>query len=80
MIYRVILHPQAAREAENAYLYIAQSAPETAVRWYNHLMEAMESLAKFPRRYPLAPENPYFAQEIAPSLPWQLSGALYRPQ
>ena len=64
MTHKVILHPAAAREAEQAYRYIAQRAPENASRWYNRLLDAMFSLADFPRRCPLAPESRYLKREI----------------
>ena len=50
--YRVILQPAAAAEIEQAYLRIAEEAPETAVRWYNGLMDAIESLSAHPEALP----------------------------
>ncbi len=62
--YRVIIQPAAAAEIEHAYLRIAAEAPETAARWYNGLLDAIESLSAHPRRCSLAPENSAFEYEI----------------
>ncbi len=62
--YRVIIQPAAATEIEQSYLRIAAEAPETAARWYNGLLDAIESLSAHPRRCALAPENAAFEYEI----------------
>src|SRR5436309_13182653 len=64
MKYRIILQPEAAEQAEQAYLYIARQAPRNAVRWYERLLDAIDSLADFPQRCSLAPEDQYFDEEI----------------
>lgn len=64
MSHKVVLDAEAAREAEEAYPYIARRAPDAAARWYDRLLEAMWSLAEFPRRHPLAPEDAFFPEEI----------------
>jgi plasmid stabilization system protein ParE len=64
MSYKVVIHPAAARDAEEAYLYIAQRSPENAWRWYDGLIDAMFSLADFPGRCPIAPESHYLDEEI----------------
>jgi plasmid stabilization system protein ParE len=64
MIYRVVIQPPAQADIEATYLRIAAEAPETAVRWYNGLIDAIESLSLHPRRCALAPENPAFEHEI----------------
>ncbi len=64
MTFRVIVQPPAEDEIETAYLRIAADAPETAARWYNWLMDAIESLSSHPRRCSIAPENAAFDLEI----------------
>lgn len=64
MIYRVIIQPNAEAELEAAYLYRYERAPHEAVRWFAGFVEAINSLAQFPARCPLAPENGHFAEEI----------------
>ncbi len=64
MTFTVIVQPPAGVEIERAYLTIAAEAPETAARWYNGLMDAIESLSSLPARCSLAPENDAFDLEI----------------
>jgi len=64
MIYRVIIQPNAEAELEAAYLYRYERAPQEAARWFAGFVEAINSLAQFPTRCPLAPENGHFAEEI----------------
>ncbi len=62
--YRVVIQPPAETEIEQAYLRIAAEAPDTAVRWYLGLLEAIESLSTHPQRCGLSPENSAFEYEI----------------
>lgn len=62
--YRVIIQPPVETEIEQAYLRIAEEAPETAARWYYGLLDAIESLSDHPKRCSLAPENSAFEYEI----------------
>lgn len=64
MAFRVELSPQANREAEEAYRWIAEASPRGAHRWYNGLMDALRSLSHHPERCPLAPENDVFDEDI----------------
>ena len=64
MTYRVIIQPAAGQEIEQAYIKIAAEAPVAAARWYNGLMEAIESLSSHPTRCSLAPESASFDLEI----------------
>ena len=57
MAYQVEIGPSALREAEEAYLYIAQEAPDAAVKWFNSLVDTVYSLESLPNRCPLAPES-----------------------
>jgi len=59
--YRIVLRKEARDEAVTAARYILQEAgKQTAVRWYEGLAEAMESLQTWPLRCPLARENSVF--------------------
>jgi len=64
MKYRVLVIPCAAAEIEEAYLWIAERAPESAVRWFNGLYSVIDTLETFPERCPHAPEDDFFQQEI----------------
>ena len=74
MAYRIEISPSALREAEEAYLYIAQEAPESAVAWFNSLVDAIYSLEELPNRCPPAPESEEAKQTIRQLLYGKLSG------
>jgi plasmid stabilization system protein ParE len=56
MKHRVEISPQALADVEAAVEYIRARAPESVARWYDRLMERVESLAVRPNRCPLASE------------------------
>lgn len=56
MKYTIILTPRAARDAEDAYAWIARDAPDTAVQWYNRLIDTLQKVETMPNRCPLARE------------------------
>lgn len=64
MNYEVIILPEAEQEAYEAYLWIAEAAPEAATAWLRGLRAAITTLSDLPRRCPLAPENAFFTEEI----------------
>ncbi len=64
MVYSVEVTDEADAQADQIFEWITQEAPEAAVRWYNGLLDAIESLREKPRRSPLAPENDYFEEEL----------------
>jgi len=64
MSYQVVTTQQAESEIETAYLWTKNYSPEKAMLWYFDVQEAIESLANFPARCPLAPESVTFGQEI----------------
>lgn len=64
MSYQVVTTQQAESEIETAYLWTANYSPEKAMLWYFDVQEAIESLANFPARCPVAPESVTFGQEI----------------
>ncbi len=56
----------AAEEDADAILawLMSEHAGETGLRWFVALQDAIASLAEFPQRCPLAPENAAFPFEI----------------
>lgn len=64
MKYRVEVTDQAKAQADEAYRYIFERAPDNATRWFYGLWDAMATLASMPLRCPLAPENDCFECEI----------------
>lgn len=64
MAYQVEIGPSALRESEEAYLYIAQDAPDAAVEWFNGLVDAVYSLEDLPSRCSLAPESEEAGRQI----------------
>lgn len=61
---RVIITPSAERDIEGAYLWIAERDVEAATRWFNRLLDVIETLEIFPERCPLAPESVQLGMEI----------------
>lgn len=47
-----------------AFDWIRERAPDAAVRWYDALENALQSLGQFPERCALAAENDAFEEEI----------------
>lgn len=64
MTHKVILLGRAERELREATAYIAQQVPETAERWFNGFIAALDTLAENPERCSLAPESDLFPYEI----------------
>ncbi len=64
MKYRVIIQSPAVAEMDEAYLWIAERAPESATKWFNGLEAAIYTLEDFPQRCPLAEESKAFDVEI----------------
>src|SRR5205823_2602103 len=54
----------AEAESEALYLWLLRRSPQHAAVWYEGFLAAINSLADFPRRCPLARENALFDQEI----------------
>ncbi len=55
--HQVILSPEAEKNIEEAFVWIARSDETAAKNWYEGLMAAIMALSKFPLRYPLSPES-----------------------
>ena len=64
MSYEVITTQKAESDIEAAYQWIASYSPEKARLWFFDVQEAIESLANFPFRCPLAPESVTFGLEV----------------
>ena len=64
MKYRVHLTHSASADAERAYDWLAQRAPRAAVKWFNGLLDVVESLEMFPRLCGLARESEKSPEEI----------------
>jgi len=64
MTYRVVVTAAAKQDLRAAYLWAAERAPMTAIAWLNRFETELESLAHFPERCELAPENHLVAKEI----------------
>lgn len=62
--YQILFTERAYRDLDDAYQWIAERAPEAAVRWYHGFIDALLSLKEFPERCQLAPENPRLPGEI----------------
>ena len=64
MKYRVIIEPPARANIDEAYLWIAERNPGAAIKWFNGLEKAVQTLEDFPQRCPLAEESKVFDVEI----------------
>lgn len=64
MEYRVEIAPDAYDEIDRVFEWIAKESPSAAADWLNGLFERLHSLATHPRRFPIAPENDVFEDEI----------------
>jgi len=64
MAYRVRLTPEAEADIEALYRGLIARTPLRGAEWFNGMIDAIESLASRPQRCPLAPETPFFQEEI----------------
>ena len=64
MKYRVLIEPPARDNIDEACLWIAERNPSAAVKWFNGLEQAIQTLEDFPHRFPLAGESKAFDVEI----------------
>ena len=65
MIYRIVIEPTAEREIRSAVRWKTENAsPTVAARWYNGLIQKIETLRHHPTRCPLAAEDDKFDEEI----------------
>ena len=64
MPHRVVITAAAKQNLRVAYLWAAERAPHTAFEWLRRFDAELESLAGFPERCALAPENAILEPEI----------------
>ncbi len=65
MAFRVETTLAAEQEADEALEWLlSQHAGDAGTRWFLALQDAIASLAEFPERCPLAPENAIFSFEV----------------
>ena len=65
MTYRIIIEPTAEREIRSAVRWKTENAsPTVAARWYNGLIQKIDTLRRRPTRCPLAAEDDKFDEEI----------------
>ena len=64
MTYRVVVTAAAKQNLRNAYLWAAGRAPLTASLWLTRFEAELASLAHFPERCQIAPENSLVEAEI----------------
>jgi plasmid stabilization system protein ParE len=64
MKYRVEITATALAEVQEAYAWLAGRSSAAAGRWRAALLEAVDSLERFPERCPLAPESDHLGREI----------------
>ena len=57
MKYEVRLQPPAVDDLEEAYLWAAKHAPDTAGRWLARFQDSLQTLANNPERCGFAPEH-----------------------
>jgi plasmid stabilization system protein ParE len=56
--YRVDVSEAAELEADQIYLWIQQRSPDAAHRWYTGLLQAFDTLTRFPHRCAALPGRP----------------------
>jgi len=64
MKYAVIIQPDAERDVDEAYVWLAEQSPDAAARWLEDLGTLVDSLETFPKRCGLAPESEFFDIKI----------------
>ena len=65
MLYRVKVSRAAVADAESAYVWMKLNYSERqATKWFNGLVDAVNSLEEFPTRCPKAPESQELGLEL----------------
>jgi plasmid stabilization system protein ParE len=77
MRYKLIVHPSALADLEEAYRWIAERSPQWATRWFNGFVEAIESLKTMPERCEKAVESRYVGIQVRQLL-YGRQGGIYR--
>ena len=76
MAFRVKVSLSAKTDADHAYAWMKeQYSEEQATKWFNGLVDAVNSLEEFPRRCPLSPESEELGLELRQLLYGKRSGA-----
>jgi hypothetical protein len=63
-MYRLRVLPEADRDIDQNYLWIARRSRNGAMTWYCKLLEVLETLKSRPLSYGLAPESGLVGREI----------------
>ncbi len=64
MTHRILVADRAATDLEEAFHWLRERSPESAVLWYNGFIDTLKSLEKNPERCALAPESHKMKIEI----------------
>lgn len=64
MNYQVAITPRAQSDLLGIVEWISQNSPENAENWLNRLLDAIDSLATFPARCAVAPENEFHQHQV----------------
>lgn len=64
MKYRVEITDQVEREIESAYLWIFEDSPLASHKWFNGLLEVIDSLQSCPERCTVARESLEVGEEV----------------
>lgn len=75
MKYRVLIEPPARDNIDEACRWIAERNPSAAIKWFNGLEAAIQTLEDFPQRFPMAEESKAFDVEIRQLVYGQRVGA-----
>jgi len=75
--YQIIIQPEARRGIEQAYEWIKEESPASAVKWFNGILKAISSLEILPTRCALAPEDKDIGREVRQLL-YGKRGNMYR--
>jgi plasmid stabilization system protein ParE len=78
MKFQVTVLPQAQKEVEQIYSWIAEGSIDGAIRWYEKFLESLESLKTYPESCSLAPENDHVRQKIRDPISRTRRGNPYR--
>jgi len=66
MSFRTEFTEVADMEVQGTFLWLLGRSPQQVGRWQEGLEQVVESLAAFPTRCPLAPENDAFEADVVP--------------
>jgi len=64
MEYSVVLERKAEIDINEAFVGIAELAPDAGIRWFRQVADAMQSLSNMPKRCVVAPETDKLGFEL----------------